>query len=392
MSVQPRVRIALVSDAVAPFHVGGKETRYNELVRRLPAHGVDITICTMKWWDGAPPPEVDGVRYRAICRRLPLYRSDGRRSMVQALGFAGGCLRLMAGRFDVIEADHMPGPQLLSLWVVAKLRRTPLQASWHEVWGTAYWREYLGGPGASIAALVERVSAHCPDRILANSRGTADRLVEVLGVDPSRVHLVENGLDLDTIASVAAVPSAELLYAGRLIDHKRVDVLLSSVRELLAAGRPVRLDVIGDGPERSNLERLAVDLGIAHLVRFLGQLESVTEVWAHMKGARVFVSASEREGFGLSAVEAMACGTPVVVADHPDNEARRFIRPGLGESARAGSSFAHRIASLLDDPVDRAEIRSRFSSEFPSLDWNHCAASFAAVCRVASPSISFVPA
>ncbi len=383
----PRLRVALVSDAVAPFHLGGKETRYRELISRLAAHDVDVTVCTMRWWTDAPPIDEESgdrhVRWRALCRRWPMYRADGTRSLVQAAAFALGCLRLLRGRYDVIEADHMPGPQLLTLRIVATLKRVPLQASWHEVWGREYWREYLPGIGGRVGAIVEALSARCPDRILANSRGTAARLVDVLGVAPERVRLVENGVDLAGLAACPPVTGAALVYAGRLIEHKRLDVVLHAVRRLHDEGRPVDLDIIGDGPARETLEALGSSLGLGNHVKFHGTLPTTQDVWSRMKGARVFVSASEREGFGLAVIEAMAMGVPAVVVDHPDNEARRFVRPDVGATARAGDAadVARCIAMLLGRVHEPDATSARFVAAFPTLSWDTCAALFADACR-----------
>ncbi len=106
-----RRRIALVTDAIAPYHRGGKEQRYRELVARL-AHDADVHVYTMKWWDGPRVRREGAVTYHAISPRLPLY-SGSRRSIRQAVVFALCCLRLLFARFDVLEADHMPYIQLV---------------------------------------------------------------------------------------------------------------------------------------------------------------------------------------------------------------------------------------------------------------------------------------
>ena len=132
-----------MSDAVYPWHKGGKEVRYWALNAGLARAGFDVHVYTMHWWDGPRDQVTDGVSYHAICRRRELYTGE-RRSIVQALVFAVACLRLLGRRFDAIEADHMPYLQLFPRRVVATLKRVPLFVTWHEVWGPAYWQEYLG--------------------------------------------------------------------------------------------------------------------------------------------------------------------------------------------------------------------------------------------------------
>ena len=152
--------LAFVTDAIYPYHQGGKEVRYHELTRRL-ASQASVHVYTMKWWDGPAVVRAHGVTYHAISPLLPLYRGK-RRSIMQAIVFALACLRLAFRRFDVIEADHMPYIQLFSLRLVATLRRRRLFVTWHEVWGSDYWRSYLGRAGR--CRLVARAHGHAPAR------------------------------------------------------------------------------------------------------------------------------------------------------------------------------------------------------------------------------------
>jgi hypothetical protein len=72
-----RLRVAVVSDALYPWHKGGKEIRYLHLLDGLPDHEMDVTVYSMNWWDETPPDVTTtsgSLTYIAICRRLPLYR------------------------------------------------------------------------------------------------------------------------------------------------------------------------------------------------------------------------------------------------------------------------------------------------------------------------------
>jgi glycosyltransferase involved in cell wall biosynthesis len=315
--------IALVSDSILPFHRGGKELRYHEVARRL-ARTADVHVYTMRWWDAPGPRVVDGVAYHALCRRLPLYDGE-RRSTRQAVVFALACLRLLTRRFDVIEADHMPYLQLFTLRLVATLRRRRLVATWHEVWGPAYWRRYMGRPGR-LAWWIEIAAMRLPDEIIAASEETGRRLRAHLG-DDARVVVAPNGVDLDTVrAAVAGDAPTDLVVVGRLLSHKRVDMLLDAVALLHADGVPVTCRVIGDGPERAALHARADALGIADAVDFRHDVDGAADLYALVKAARVFAFPSEREGFGVAALEALACGVPVVTTSAPDNLAAALVR------------------------------------------------------------------
>jgi glycosyltransferase involved in cell wall biosynthesis len=126
---------------------------------------------------------------------------------------------------------------------------------------------------------------------------------------------------------------------GRLLDHKRVDVLIDAVAELSRRGTCLSLTIVGKGPEYSELRKRAAACGLTSQITFTGELPTHAGVISRMKSARLMVFPTLREGFGLAAVEAMACGTPVITTDHPDNFARLLVAPGQnGYLCRADGS------------------------------------------------------
>jgi glycosyltransferase involved in cell wall biosynthesis len=313
--------IAFVSDAIYPYHRGGKELRYHELARRM-AGRADVHVYTMRWWPGSRVRTEDAVTYHAISPLIPLY-AGGRRSIRQAVGFALACLRLLTRSFDVLEADHMPYLQIFVLRLVATLRRKRLVVTWHEVWDRDYWREYLG-PAGRVAWLTQWLAMRLPDHIVAASPQTAGRLREILGAR-APITVAPNGIDLDAVRGCRPDPAAtDLVVVSRLVAHKRVGMLLDAVALLHAQGVPVTCRVIGDGPERAALRARARALGVEHAVEFRHDVAEQREVYALMKAAKVFVFPSAREGFGISVLEALACGLTVVTTSDPDNLARHL--------------------------------------------------------------------
>jgi len=290
--------IAMVTDAIYPYHCGGKELRYHELASRL-AEKADVHVYTMNWWAGSRTRHDGKVTYHALCRPWPLY-SGGRRSLAQAVFFAVGCVRLLFCRFDLLEADHMPYLQILTLRLVTWLRRKRLIVTWHEVWGRRYWLQYLGWPGAA-AWLMEWLAMRLPDHIIAASPQTAERLHAALGAR-CEISVAPNGIDLDSVCNAPQVGSeADIAITNRLLSHKRIDMLLHSVALLHADGYPVTCRIIGNGPERNALADLADRLNIADAVDF------------------------RHDGFGIAVLEAMACGLPVVTTSATDNLARHLV-------------------------------------------------------------------
>ena len=242
--------IALVSDAIFPYHRGGKEIRYHELSRRLAEHA-EIHVYTMHWWEGPRVRKDEAVTLHAISPLLSMY-THNRRSLRQAIFFALACVRLLAARFDVLEADHMPYLQIFVLRLVASVKRKRFVVTWHEVWGKSYWRQYLGWAGYA-AWFVEELAMRLPDHIIAASPHTAERLCASLGARAS-ITVAPNGIDLEAVRASYPDPSTtDLVVVSRLIAHKRIGMLLDAMALLHAQGMPVTCRIIGDGPEREAL-------------------------------------------------------------------------------------------------------------------------------------------
>ncbi|HUD11146.1 MAG TPA: glycosyltransferase family 4 protein [Candidatus Saccharimonadia bacterium] len=368
------MKIAIVSDAIYPYNKGGKETRTFELSTRLARNGHDVHIYTMKWWDGSEKTRREnGVTLHAISPKLALYH-DERRSIAQGILFGLSTLRLISESFDVVDVDHMPYFPLFFMRVVCLLKRKPMIATWHEVWGRDYWREYLGRMGW-IASAMEHMSVHMPDKIVAVSPHTADRLGSILGARRP-VSRVANGIDWQAISDIKpSTETSDLVYVGRLLAHKNVDLLVRAVAILARISPAIRCMIISDGPERTNLERLSQELGISRNVVFKGFVSSDKEKLSLMKASRVFVLPSTREGFGIVALEAIACGLPVVTVNHPDNAATHLITPETGRLAEpTPESMASAISEVL-----RQDTSACTAQTAQSYDWDKSARALAEV-------------
>ena len=360
---------ALVCDVVYPYSRGGREIRNQELLPRL-AQSMEMNVYTMHWWDGPPSYSDDGVTYHAISPLLPLYRNN-RRSLRQALGFGLACLRLLRCDFDVLETDHIPYLQVFILRLVATLKRKPFIVTWHEVWSRAYWCQYLGWAGW-IAWLTDRLAVRLPDHIFAASPQTAERLSGTLR-RRTQVTIVPNGIDLDLIRQVsAATELTDLVVVGRLIEHKRVDMLLDALASLQASGMHLTCRIIGDGPASVALKKQARDLGIAGAVEFRDDIEDQKELYSLVKAAKVFVSLSAREGFGLAVLEAIACGIHVLTTSAPDNLAQhlvaRYSRGRICEPTQQAVTAA--IHDLVIDADPRTGEECNADSWVAEYDWS----------------------
>ena len=359
------MRIAFLYDCVYPYTIGGVERRVHEIGRRLAARGHEVHHYGMKFWDGPATLDAGGIRIHGVSPATPLY-AGGRRAILPAARYAGSLLRpLLAGGFDLIDAQQFPYLHCLPAGLASAVRDMPLVITWHEVWGP-YWREYLGGVTGRIGEVAEWAVSRLPASPVAVSRTTRDQLAG-LGVN-REIEIIPNGIDPLFIAAAPPAPGrSDLLYAGRLIAEKRVDLLIDAVPGLIATYPSLRVLIIGDGPERAALLRQATRLGVLDHVTFAGFVPDMAAVIGFMKSAGVFVSPSVREGFGMAALEAMACGTPVVTVDHPRNAVRELITPSTGMVARPNSEdLGEKIRECLEDP---SRFREGCISLAAAYDW-----------------------
>ena len=317
------MRLGFVYDAVFPWEKGGVQKRLWELSYRL-ADDHDVHWYGLHYWDGPPVIERDGVTFHGVAPPQNLY-VDGRRSIVEALSFATHLTKpLLGADLDVIDCQAFPYFPCFTSKLGAARNDASLCITWHEVWSD-YWYDYLGSKGA-IGKVVERACARVPDMHLAVSDQTKTDLETIGGSD---VRLLPNGIAMNEIRSAAVADvSVDLLFVGRLIPEKNPDLVLRAVDRLRETIPDVRCVLVGEGPERQSLERTVADRDLDENVTLSPFLESYEEVLGLMKAADTFVLPSRREGFGITVLEALACGTPVTTIDHPRNAARELVEEG----------------------------------------------------------------
>ncbi len=368
--MEHKMKIAYVYDAIYPYVKGGAEKRIWEFSKRLANRGHEIHLFGMKYWNGGDVFVKDGVYLHGICEPLEFY-VDGKRSINEAIYFSYRCLiPLMKKDFDIIDCCAFPYFPSISSKICSSLKRNSLVITWHEVWDD-YWYEYLGKKGV-FGKVVERMTAHTSDKIIAVSERTKKNL-EMIGVS-KEIEIIPNGIDFEKIKRIEASESeSDIIFVGRLIKEKNVDFLIKAVNLVKKKVPDVRCIIIGDGPEKETLEKLVVDLGLGNNIKFTGFLENYEDVISHMKSSKVFVLPSTREGFGIAALEANACGLPVVTVDYKRNAASDFIIDGNGFRCKLSErDIAEKIFKAL---AGKGNIKGRCIEIAEKYNWDEIVAS-----------------
>jgi len=363
------MKIAIIYDVIYPFVKGGVEKRVWELATRLTHRGHDVHLFGMKFWDGDDILIRDGVFLHGVCPAQKLYVS-GRRTLWQALYFSIRLISpLLKERFDIIDCQQFPYLSCFSAKLFSKLKNTPLVITWHEVWGD-YWYDYLGWKGFA-GKTTERLVARLTSENIAVSKTTAKNLKN-LGFC-YEIKIIPNGIDLMRIRSIT--PSSELwdiIFVGRLIREKHADLIIHAVNLLQLENPDIRALIIGEGPEYNILKNLINDKKIDSSIHISGFYQDHDDLIAQLKSSKIFVLPSTREGFGITALEALACGLPVVTVDHPANAIRDLITEKNGFLCSFSvQDLTEKIGLAL---LNHLTMRDACSMSAESLDWNRITA------------------
>ncbi len=304
--------IAILYDCPFPFVQGGGQRRLFEIAQVLLAEGWRVEWYALKFWQGPDVLEYEGILYRAVGRGVTLYSSDGKRRIAETLYYGWKILQQGDLRhFDILHAGQWPFLHLIPARLFSLCGGAKLVVDWWEVWGKDLWIDYFGFKGI-LGLLLEKLLARMTPHIIAITQKGKEQLQQ-LGVKSSRITFISNGIDFEKIQKgVCKGKEFDLVYMGRLKNHKNVSHILQAMGILKKKGRSLTLQIIGDGPDRESLEKLAQHLGMTQNIIFHGMIESDEEAYAKMKASRIFIYPSTKGSASIMVMEANACGLPVM--------------------------------------------------------------------------------
>ena len=129
----------------------------------------------------------------------------------------------------------------------------------------------------------------------------------------------------NSIQSGNLIQYSDIFFAGRLVKEKNVDLLIRSIEIIKKELPDIRVLIVGEGPEKGELQNLVQQCDLDNNISFLGVVPDSDALISLMKSSKVFASPSIREGFGMAAAEALACGLPVVTCNAPENAVKDLI-------------------------------------------------------------------
>ena len=355
---------------------GGAEVHLHETFSRIAAWGNEVTLLCSRFPGAAESEQIDGI---------DIIRHGGKWTF--NLTAPWYYRRRLAHRsFDVVIEDINKIPALLP-WF---LDGPPLMVLLHHLFGSTFYREInpvLATYLYSMERLIPRVYRRC--LFEAVSESTRDELVR-MGVAADRISVVHNGLDArfldawdmdapaarDTKDASAAPDGKEaglVIYLGRLKKYKNVDHLIQAMAIVREEVPGARLVIVGTGDRRRALEALTRSMGMDDAVRFTGFV-SEEEKLRLLTRAEVAAYPSSKEGWGITVIEANACGVPVVAARVPglrdavvDGETGVLVPPGDRKA------MARALIGLLRDREERERLAGNAVARSRRYTWENTA-------------------
>ncbi|SDU96168.1 D-inositol-3-phosphate glycosyltransferase [Microlunatus sagamiharensis] len=398
VSVDYPRRVAMVSLHTSPLatpgvgDAGGLNVYVAEVARRLAERGLHVDVFTRD--DGTAPAEVvevdDNLRVLHVPAgpRGPVAKED----LPDLVPEFSDRLESVASAYDLVHSHYW-----LSGMVGLALRRShglPLVHTMHTMARVKNGSRPSGGvTEPDLRALGESQVVSGAEVLTANTEDEAADLVRAYGARPDQVSVVPPGVDLHTFHPCDQQESRELLgvaqdaqvvlFVGRIQPLKAPDVLIRAVARLLerepARRRHLRLIVIGSasGPDAGwsgTLAPLAEQLGVGDVVEFRPHAER-SELFRYYCVSDVVGVPSYSESFGLVALEAQACGRPVVATDVGGlRHAVRDSHTGRLVDGHDPDDWADMLAEVLDHPAERVRLGANAAAHASRFSWSTTAA------------------
>jgi glycosyltransferase involved in cell wall biosynthesis len=323
---------------------GGAEVYIHELAKRWVALGNQVTLFAGNDGKSKREEEVDGV---LVIRRGGFW-------LVFFWGFVYYLFKFR-GRYDLIIDGHNGIPFFTPFY--AKEQTFCLLHHVHQ----HIFQKYLPLPLAKLACFLEAklipfTYRHIPFLTVSES---SKHDMEKLGIGRAGITIINPGVSLGEFIPGKKALMPTILYLGRLKEYKSIPVLLEAFQKVKDEVVGPRLVIAGEGDEFEKLRLLAKRLGLNGSVSFLGRVDEKSKIEL-MQQAWVFVNPSLMEGWGITSIEANACGTPVIASDVPGlRDSVKDPQSGFLVEHGQVEALAEKIILLLNDEV----VRHRMSEE-----------------------------
>jgi glycosyltransferase involved in cell wall biosynthesis len=356
------MRIAMLTTWFPPVVIGSGN-RFYEIGKRL-AKKHEIHVYTTGIKNYAGEEEMEGMHVHRY-GRFNITKSMERGSCFLNFKFSLDILRKLNIDFDLMDCNIVSKTLPYVSYLISRFRDVPFIETWHEVWHMKNFKIYptMAIPGFILEAFTPWLS----NFNVAVSETTRRRLIDLLHVQPEKIKVIPNGVDLEKFRAISVERKyGRILYVGRLEKHKRVDTLIRSYKQLKNGYNDLELIIVGTGPEEERIRKLARN---AEDVIIYAPMQ-YEELVALMKSSWIFILPSVREGQGIVLLEAMAAGTPPIAVKVPGSGVVDVIHDGYNGLLVSPDGIKEGIKKLLMERDLYEEIKKNGLKFVEGYDWD----------------------
>jgi len=312
------MRIGIVSDIAYPWVKGGlQHTEHIEATHLANEH--EVLFFTLRFKGMKSTFTKYGIHYICVADAdIDRLYVNGIRSTRLALLFARALPKFLSKyKLDAIFVNTMPYLHLPAVKRYCRANGTKLIMDAIEIWDMKYWQKYLGAfRGIAAYYYVNRVLKGA-DYYIANSSTTSQGLQRI-GIEPDKIRVFSPVVDLKEMSRYASKSDkgdGTVIFAGRFIKEKRLDLWIDVVAKAHSINKNVRGLIIGTGPESDSIMRKIADSGY-NFISVQPFMKSREKLYKRIAGASLLLNMSEREGLSAIAIESLALRTPVLLPSY----------------------------------------------------------------------------
>mgnify|MGYP003969280241 FL=1 len=343
------MKIAITTDAIYPFTMGGSEIRNHEIAKRLIKKGHEVHIYGAKFWKGKNKIRIEGINIHGAHKYKSLYNKSGKRSKFQTLILAIKLFNeINKEKFDIIDNAAFTFFNNFTFKLSSIITKTPLVLTWHQYFGD-YLLNYFGRIIGNITLILEYSSTKLTKYNLAVSNKIKNDLIKK-GVPEKNIRVFYNGADINKINTLKIKKKEfDLIYVGRFNYQKNLKLLIKSLNILKDEFPNIRVCLIGDGEEKEKILNLIKKYNLEKNIKLTGNILDKDKVFTYLKSSKIFVLPSLLEGFPLTIIEANASGLPVITTKTEHNNTNEYIKNNVNGllTTLEPEDFANKIKYLL---------------------------------------------
>ena len=336
---------------------GGAEVHMHEIAKRWIKRGHKVVLFCGKYENCKEYDEIDGIK---IVRKGGKYSVYIYAFLEYLIKFRKGC--------DIV-IDNINGvPFFTPLYV----RKTKI-AILHHLVKDIFFKELpllFGLIGYMAEWLIPTIYRKI--HFITVSDSSKEEMIEE-GIPAENITIIKNGVSKAYKPTFAKSSYPHIIYVGRLKRYKRLDYLIKAMKKVEEKVPDVKLSVVGTGEVSTEFKELTNELGLRESITFYGYVNEEEKIKL-LQNAWLFVTTAEKEGFGLTVIEANACGTPAIAYDVPGlRDSIKHGKTGLLVESGNIKALSEVIITILEDEELREELSENALEYSKQFSWDESA-------------------